>query len=115
MHMSENGFLVYISYSYDLWNGGSYIWELVEYEGMEEITPTVDELQKQIAELTATEESRMKAQQAQTEQIQQQLQSVTGASISTMGQIEQLKTVLADQLRERHQLEGMLRATMNQR
>ena len=82
---------------------------------MEEITPTIDELQKQIAELTAAEESRVQAQQAAAEQIQQQLQSVTGAAISTMGQIEQLKTVLADQKRERYQLEGMLRATMNQR
>ena len=82
---------------------------------MEETTPTIDELQKQIADLKAAEESRMKAQQAQTEQIQAQLQSVTGAAISTLGQIEQLKTVLADQQRERYQLEGMLRATMNQR
>ena len=102
-------------YSYSLWNGGSYIWHLVEYVSMEEITPTIDELQKQVDDLKTAEESRAKAQQAQTEQIQQQLQSVTGAAISTMGQVEQLKTVLADQIRERHQLEGMLRATMNQR
>ena len=82
---------------------------------MEETTPTIDELQKQIADLKAAEESRVKAQQVQAQQIQEQLQSVTGAAISAMGQIEQLKTVLADQMRERHQLEGMLRATMNQR
>ena len=84
---------------------------------MEEITPIadIDGLQKQVDDLKAAEESQMKAQQAQTEQIQQQLQSVTGAAISTMGQIEQAKAILAEQMREKYQLEGMLRATMNQR
>ena len=75
----------------------------------------IDGLQKQVDDLKAAEESRVQAQQAQAQQIQQQLQSATGAAVSTMGQIVQLETVLADQMRERHQLEGMLRATMNQR
>lgn len=95
---------------------------------MEEVSHAeeLERLQQQIDDLTtaeaeraqaekAAEESRVKAQQAQAEQIQQQLQSVTGAAIGTMGSIEQAKAVLSDQTRERHQLEGMLRATMNQR
>jgi len=77
---------------------------------MEESTPTTEELQKQIDGLKKQEESRAQQLQAQTRQIQQQLQNATAASINTMGQIEQLKDILADQKRERHQLEGMLRS-----
>lgn len=82
---------------------------------MEETTPTIDELQKQINDLKAAETARMEEQQAAAEQIRTQLQNVTGAAITTMGSIEQAKALLAEQQRERYQLEGMLRMTMNSR
>ena len=48
--------------------------------------------------------------QEQIQQVQQQLQAVTASSMSMMGQIQQLKRILAEREKEKHQLEGMLRA-----
>jgi|GEM_PF-6729654 len=48
--------------------------------------------------------------QQQIQQIQQQLQAITTASINTMGQKVQIERILKEQEKERHQLEGMLRA-----
>ena len=56
------------------------------------------------------EDNRQQKTQEQIQQIQQQLQAVTTSGISTMGQIQQLKHILAQQEKERYQLEGMLRA-----
>ena len=88
---------------------------------MEEATPTraelekqIDELERSVEELKAKEASRVEQLQAQGQQVQQQLQQVAAAAISTMGQIEQLKAVLSDQKRERHQLEGAVRTMMAQ-
>lgn len=84
---------------------------------MEEVIPTIEELQEQIENLTKQDEVRqqdvqMQSQQVQqqSQQVQQQLQNVVSASINTMGQIRQLEEVLESQRQERHQLEGMMRA-----
>ena len=77
---------------------------------MEESNPTTDELQKRKDDLQKQEDDRQDRQKAQVQQVQQQLQSVTAAAISTKGQIVQLGEVLAEQERERYQLEGMMRA-----
>ena len=72
--------------------------------------PTTEELQKQIDDLKKQEEAKQQQLRMQAQQYQQQLQNVTAAAISTRGQIEQLTDILSEQLRERHQLEGMLRS-----
>nr|QNO41548.1 hypothetical protein MPGNBCFJ_00012 [Methanosarcinales archaeon ANME-2c ERB4]QNO41723.1 hypothetical protein NCFGOGHO_00001 [Methanosarcinales archaeon ANME-2c ERB4]QNO42062.1 hypothetical protein NIICAKKE_00012 [Methanosarcinales archaeon ANME-2c ERB4]QNO42291.1 hypothetical protein OEDCDHIP_00008 [Methanosarcinales archaeon ANME-2c ERB4]QNO42450.1 hypothetical protein LBOOMNCC_00003 [Methanosarcinales archaeon ANME-2c ERB4] len=72
--------------------------------------PTTEELQKQIDDLKKQAEAKQQQLGMQAQQYQQQLQNVTAAAISTRGQIEQLTDILGEQMRERHQLEGMLRS-----
>lgn len=75
-----------------------------------EPAPAIEELHQQINDLKKQEEARQQQLRMQAQQYQKQLQNVTGAAISTMGQIVQLEDVLAEQKRERHHLEGMLRS-----
>ena len=56
------------------------------------------------------EDNRQRKMQEQIQQVQKQLQAITASSLSTMGQIQQLGYILEEQKKERHQLEGMLRA-----
>lgn len=72
--------------------------------------PTTEELQKQIDDLQQQEGARQQQLRQQAQQLQQQLQTITTAAISTRGQIDQLNDILDEQMRERHQLEGMLRS-----
>lgn len=79
-------------------------------EAEKQAAPDTDGLQQQIDDLKRQEESRIQQLRGQAQQYQQQLQSITNATINTRGQIDQLDDILAEQMRERHQLEGMLRA-----